>query len=350
MAQRFDAQRARLAGEAMRIAEGVGGIPGYRSAFAASLSGTLVYRSDPLNVPTQLTWVDRTGRLQGVAGKPERYRNPEISPDGTGAVMEVLDSQSGTPNIGYLVFKSGVMTLLTSDPGSDVYPVWSPEGHSIMFSSDRGGSGPQLYRTHLDGIGGEERVLQSSTAMIPMSWSGDLLVYQTRPVFKLGVLPLSNGGASRVFDESPFDQGEGQVSPSGRWLAYVSRNSSGTGDLPRAFQVYVQSFPMPGRKVRVPTNAAVSPRWSRDGRELFFYNGDGRLMAVPVTNDGGALEVGVATALFEPSLLGGPVPRIGFDQQYDVASDGRFLLNVPVEPVSDQSFTVVVNWTAGLTR
>ena len=355
MAQRFDAQRAQLAGEPVPIAQGVMGVPGDTSVFATSLSGTLVYLGDPLNVPTQLTWVDRTGRRLNVAGKPERYRNPEISPDGRGAVIEMVDSQSPAPDIFHLEFERGVMTRLTSDPGNDVNPVWSPDGHWIIFSSDRSGGLLQLYKMRVDGTGSEERVLESSTAMLPYSWApSGLLVYQSRPAFKMGVLQVSTGGAPHLLDESRMAQGAGQVSPDGRWLAYISPEArAGTGtasDLSRFWDVYVQSFPIPGRKVRISTNGAVSPRWSRDGRELFFYAGDGRLMAVPVKIDGAALKVGPATTLFEPSLLGGPIPQIDLRQQYDVAKDGRFLLNVPVEPVSDQSFTVVVNWTAGLTR
>ena len=89
-------------------------------------------------------------------------------------------------------------------------------------------------------------------------------------------------------------------------------------------------------QVRVSTNGASSPRWRRDGRELFFYDGDGRIMAVPVISDGAELTVGAATVLFETSLLGGLAPGIPLTHQFDVTSDGRFLLNVPVEPVNDR--------------
>jgi Tol biopolymer transport system component len=325
---------------------------GYGSAFATSLSGALVYRADPLRSPTQLTWVDRKGRRSGVVGRPERHRNPEISPDGTGVVMEVIDSWSPAPDIWHLDLTRGAMTRLTTDPANDFNPIWSPDGRWIVFSSDRGGTGPQLFRIHPDGTG-EERVLQSSTAMVANHWSrdGHLLVYQIRPAFKLGILPLSPAGAPRIFDGSRFDEAAGQVSPDGRWLAYISPEGgegTATGDLLRLWNVYVQTFPQPGGKVRVSTNGATSPRWSRDGRELFFYAGDGHLTTVPVTTDGAVLKVGAATALFEPGLLGGAVPQMGFKQQYDVAKNGTFLLNVPVEQVSDQSLTVVVNWQAAL--
>jgi len=325
---------------------------GYGSAFATSLSGTLVYSADPLRSPTQLTWVDRKGRRLSVVGRAERHRNPEISPDGRSAAMEVTDSWSPAPDIWHLDVTRGAMTRLTTDPGNDFNPIWSPDGQWIMFSSDRGGTGPQLFRIHPDGTG-ETRVLQPSAAMVPNSWTpdGHLLVYQSRPSFKLGILPLSNGGVPKPFDGSRFDEATGQVSPNGRWLAYMSPEGgegTATGDLLKLWNVYVQTFPQPGKKVRVSTNGATSPRWSRDGTELFFYAGDGHLTAVPVATDGAVLKVGAATALFEPGLLGGPVPQMGFKQQYDVSSDGNFLLNVPVENVSAQVFTVVVNWESAL--
>ena len=344
LAQPFDARRANLAGEPVLIAEGV-------SSFKTSPNGALVYLSDPLDVTTRLTWVDRTGRRLGVVGPPGRYRNPEISPDDTGAVMEVVGSGSTAPDIVYLEFGRGVLTRLTSDPANDDFPIWAPDGHEIIFSSDRTGVS-QLYRIRVDGTG-EERVLQSPTAINPYDWtSNGLLVFRSLPSYKLGVLPLTAGGVPREFDPSQrLASGSGQVSPSGHWIAYNSpRLNPETSDRRRLFNVFVQSFPVPGGgKVQVSANGGVSPRWSRDGRELFFYAGDGWLTAVPVTGDGAVLRLGPATALFDPSLLNGALPRIPLRQQYDVTRDGRFLLNVPLEHVSDQSFTVVVNWAAGLT-
>jgi Tol biopolymer transport system component len=348
MAQRFDAQRAALVGEAIPIVEGVmvAG-QGYDASFSASRNGSvLAYRSDPQKSPAQLTWVDRTGRPLGVVGKPGRYRNPELSPDGTSVALEVLDSQLKS-DVWRLELERGVMTRLTSDPGEDTFPVWSRDGRWVMFSSDRDDGVPKLYRIRADGIGGEELVYPSSTPMVAQSWglSGQPFVYQSRPAFNLGLLPLVGGGSPRLFDESRSGQGFGQVSPDGHWLAYAS-TEAGSG-----WDVYVQSFPLQGRgKWRISKDGGASPRWSRDGHEIFFYATDRRLMAVPVTSSGSGLEIGTAVSLFEASLLGGPPPLIPFKQQYDVTIDGRFLLSVPVEHVSDQSFTVVVDWTTALTR
>ena len=114
-------------------------------------------------------------------------------------------------------------------------------------------------------------------------------------------------------------------------------------------EVYVQSFPTAGAKWQVSKDGGYFPRWSRDGQELFYYAADGRLMAARVTGDA-ALDVGAPIPLFKPQLLNGPTVGIGLRAQYDVARDGRFLLNVPVGDAPPPPITVVLNWATGLKR
>ncbi len=157
-------------------------------------------------------------------------------------------------------------------------------------------------------------------------------------------MPLLGERTPHLFEQSRFTETVGQVSPDGRWLAYRS-NESGRNE------IYVQSFPAPGGgKWQISKDGGVDARWRRDGRELFYYASDGRLMAVLIKGDT-ALEVGAAVPLFEAHLLNGPNAGVGFKQQYDVARDGqRFLLNVPLEETASSPITIVVNWTAGLKK
>ena len=106
---------------------------------------------------------------------------------------------------------------------------------------------------------------------------------------------------------------------------------------------------MAGAKWQVSKGGGYFPRWSRDGKELFYYAGDGQLMAVRVTGDA-ALDIGVSVRLFAPQLLNGPNVGIGLRAQYDVARDGRFLLNVPAGDAPAPPITVVLNWATGLKR
>ncbi len=128
-----------------------------------------------------------------------------------------------------------------------------------------------------------------------------------------------------------------RFSPDGRYVAYVS-NESGQ------MEVYVQPFPEGGRKVTVSSNGGRQVRWSRDGKELFYVEGQ-TLVAVSVSS-GSSFSAGSATRLFEhPGLgLGAGI----LSAPYDVSADGqRFVVAEPLGEGADAtkpSIRVVQNW------
>ncbi len=135
------------------------------------------------------------------------------------------------------------------------------------------------------------------------------------------------GGAARPLLQTPFDESGLRLSPDGRFAAFVS-------DEPGRNEVYVAPFPRLGERVRVTQDGAYAPRWSRDGKELFYLTPDRKLVAVSVS------------ASSPPAL--GP-PRTLFTLQgpyrwpsYDVAPDGRFLAIVPESLATEQPLTVLV--------
>jgi hypothetical protein len=148
--------------------------------------------------------------------------------------------------------------------------------------------------------------------------------------------------------QSSFDEIEGQFSPDGRWLAYVS-NESGR------YEIYVRTFPEAGGKWRVSVAGGVQPRWRRDGHELFYVAPDTRLMAGPIrlASDKHTLERGTPVALFPTRLAtGGNIPAAGFQAraQYAVAADGRFLMNIAADEAVTSPINVVLNWQSALGR
>ncbi|MBI1954924.1 MAG: PD40 domain-containing protein [Acidobacteria bacterium] len=158
------------------------------------------------------------------------------------------------------------------------------------------------------------------------------------------MLPHSGERKPSIYFQSNFIETQAQISPDGRWLAYLS-NESGRDE------VYIQRFPTAGAKRQVSTNGGVQPRWRRDGKELFYMALDTKLMTVAVRGEE-ALEFGAPAPLFTMTTLGGASRNPMFRQQYDVTPDGqRFLLNVPTNRGSaSPTITVVTNWLAGLKK
>ena len=155
------------------------------------------------------------------------------------------------------------------------------------------------------------------------------------------VLPLDNEAKGyrepSPFVQTPFDESQAVFSPDGRWVAYQS-NEGGP------MEIYVQPFPGPGGKRQISNVGGGSPRWRRDGRELFYLSPDAKLMAVPIGAQGPMDEAGPPVPLFQTRLsgaLGGVAGNIR--PQYDVASDGRFLLNITNEETTSP-ITVILNW------
>lgn len=239
-------------------------------------------------------------------------------------------------------------TRFTFDPAIDNNAVWSPDGNRVAFRSNR--SGPfDLYERTASGTGVDQPLLTSPQFKMPLDWSPDgrfLLYHTVATSTDLWALPLTGDRKPFPVVQTPFTERNGQFSRDGRWVAYDS-NESGR------YEVYVQPFPGPGGKWQMSTTGGVTPRWRRDGRELFYVAPDGAIMAAPVriSTDGRALERGVPTRLFRVPIVFGGSPPDNVKQQYDVTPDGqRFLINVSSEEASVAPITVVLNWTAALEK
>ena len=243
-------------------------------------------------------------------------------------------------------------TRLTFDSSDDWLPLWSPDGAHIAFASQQRSGVPntcQLYLKPSDGTARERLILATPGDTHPNDFfpDGKSLLYDTRDAVTkqdLWVLPLSAQAKPIPFLRTIFNEGQGQVSPNGGWIAYTS-DESGT------WEVYVQPFPPTGGKWQISTRGGAEPRWSRDGKDLFFIGGDRALMMTSVSVRGSGLEVGTAVALFDMPILGPLAGRTAWQKYYAVASDGqRFLIKTGDEETSSSPLTVVVNWTSALGR
>ena len=224
-------------------------------------------------------------------------------------------------------------------------PAWSADGKDLYFVL--GTRGASLNRKAVDGNRPAETLRRSGTSDGPLlaggtpmdsTPDGRFLVFSVegnRTAIDLWLQPLAAGAKAIPLIQQDFDQSDGRPSPDGRWLAYVS-NESGIDEvfLSPLTRDPATGVPVVGSKVLVSSGGGMSPRWRKDGREL-FYHSSGAVMAVTVD----AAAVGTPTELFR-------VP--GIQREWSVSADGqRFLVAAPVRQ-SAPTFTVVVNWQSAL--
>jgi Tol biopolymer transport system component len=243
---------------------------------------------------------------------------------------------------------TGTNTRTTFNTGYDGTPVLAPDGRQLAYASFRDGAALPYERT-TDGTGGESLFFPYGNDAYPNDWSRDgrWVIYSMRKTETgadndLWVVPIDGGRAGKPvpYLVAPARQQQAQFSPDGRFVAYGS-DSSGT------FEIYVQPFPDPSQgKWMVSNGGGSEPRWSRDGKELFYFSGQ-KLMAVPVSVKP-TFSYGPAVALFEAPVQPG---YTNDSHRWQVAPDGkRFLLLTPETKAQGSPIDVLVNWPALLKK
>jgi len=318
--------------------------------FSFSESGRLAYVTAENSVTEYpIVWVNRKGATTSLLTQPGTYADPRLSPDGKRLAMTVL--RGGNWDIWVYDLERGVPTRLTFDDAAETEQVWSPDGRDLIFSSDKDGT-DNLYRKRADGSGEIERLTESDQAQWASSWSRDgrhVVLTSSRSGFDLEVLPLEGERKLQTFLSTPFREADAVFSPDGRWLAYAS-NESGR------LEVYVRPHPQAGGRWQVSDGGGAYPRWSRDGREL-FYRIDTGVMAASIEAVGATLRVGKAHVVFEGPFRGGTT-GLGIGgysfADYDVAPDGQRFVMFPAASGTNRAehphVTLVTHWFEELAR
>ncbi len=297
---------------------------------AVSRNGTLVYA--PGNPGKRsLVWVDRDGKVEPAEKDQGLYRDLALSPDGTKAVVRrgvdlwIDDLQRGTRN------------RLTVPNSDNSQPLWSRDGTTIFFGSNRGGDW-DIYSAPADGSHQEESFFERPYDQFPQSIlaDGTLIYSELNPKTGVELWVRSPDGKMSPLRVTSFTEDSGVFSPEAagapRRVAYISDESGRN-------EVYVQSYPSGANRIVVSSGGGVSPHWSPDGRELFYVS-SGSLMAVPIQKDGSA---GAPHKLFDQSnlLLADPPFRT-----FDVSPDGKKFLMIRRDPGSvPNQLNVILNWS-----
>ena len=346
MAQPFDTRHLALTGNAVPIADHVLFSGGQSfGVFSVSQNGVLALQAGDASV-NQLSWFDRTGKqLNVISGdrEPTLVIGPRLSPNGRKLAATIFGFGSSHGDIWLYDLSRDVRTRFTFESGAVTAPVWSPDGSQVAYGADRQGY-PGIYARASSGTGDDVTLLEGP-ALFPTSWSPDgrFLAYfrtdQSAPVSRrqIWILPLFGDRKPFPFLPSAFDERTPEFSPDGRWIAYES-NESGT------FQIYVSAFPGAETKVQVSSSGGLAPAWRADGKELFYLDPTGRLMAVEVKPIGGRLELGTPRLLFQTHAASpGAHP-------FDVSNTADRFLITTTGNVNPSPITLVFNWTAALKK
>ena len=316
---------------------------------SVSDDGTLVYGiADDLH---RLVWVTRDGRIDGTIGQPQGVIwEPTLSPDGRFVAVQGHEPES--IDIYVHDVERGTKTRLTFDPTLDDEPAWSPDGQRLVFTSLRLTGSHDLFIMNVDGTGEIEPLVTGPSLEHAPNWSRDgrYIAYHVQPPGMNGrdvwYLDLEDPDNPMPFLQAPFEELVPQMSPDGRHLAYQS-NEQGRWD------VFIVDFPAGGGKRQVSVDGGMHPRWSPDGAELFYVEGD-TVMAVAVTTEP-ELRLGEPERLFTGADLDlqlNPGFRPDFPN-YNVGLDGeRFIAvqSMTIEGRMGSRIVVVQNWSEELQR
>ena len=347
MAQPFDLRSLQLSGEATPLTDAVGssydgsGVVTARKAFTVSQHGLLIVDPVATRLDSHLVWVDRAGGSPRMIEALNDVSTVRLSADGQRFVTARRESQLGNADVWVSAAAGDRPDRFTFDGGNDSFPVWSPDGSQIVWSSNREGI-YNLYRKSSSGTGNEEVLLSSPAYKFPTDWTADgthLIFRQVDPVtrYDLWALPTAAGGKPFPLLKTEANEAAAVVSPDGKWLAYSSDESG-------RYEVYVQSFPGGGGKRQMSSIGGNGPVWRGDGRELYFHAADGNLMAIPLAADGAI--AGTPAALFAFPAGGSLITPY-----YSVTPDGRrFLLSQLIHHGRETPLTVLVDWPTKLRR
>jgi serine/threonine protein kinase len=339
----IDSSRMEVAGSPVPLQEGVvtSTLTSGGAEYDVTESGLLVYVPGNLKPPVRsLQWVDRAGVAKTLPAPARVYSSPSFSRDGKQAAMQINDD--GVAAIWIYEFARNTLTRLTFDPNSRTIPLWSGDGRRVIYGVRLATAS---FRSKLADGSGEEEILSgkefTDPGAAPQSASpdGKTLLFGATPAGRQAIYALSLDGTNSIhpFLQSSFNFSSAHFSPDGRWVAYMTDETGRR-------QIYVQPFPGPGGKWLISAEEGQYPRWSRNGREIFFVSGD-KLMSVDVETQP-AFKVGTPHPLFSTS---GYLVGAG---NYDVAPDGQHFLMIRQEEAaaSPKELNVILNWSEELKR
>jgi dipeptidyl aminopeptidase/acylaminoacyl peptidase len=273
----FDPRRLALTGGADSVLASIANTTSGIADFAIG-GGTLAALAAPTE--RRATWADGVD-----AGAIARLSSIAISPDSRRAAGVLIEGTSS--DIWIADLPAGALTRMTYG-GVNVSPAWSPDGARLFFAT-RSSTGAFAIasrrideRTITKVAAGDSHLFPSSIAP-----DGRIAVTTTSGAHTaVGIVP-AGGGAVQLLQSAPFDEGAPVFSPDGHWLA-IESSESGRREI-------VARDPGGEARVAISTDGGTRPRWSADGRTIYF-EADGRAMRAAFDPDRGVARAPEAVA------------------------------------------------------
>jgi Tol biopolymer transport system component len=341
MAKPFNIQSFQTMGDAVPIAEDVQFASiSAKASFSVSANGLLVFQTKSYSKQSGLSLRQRkTNTSKRITREKSVYNDVRFSPDEKWMVVSLLDAQTGNTDLWLYEFNREIWTRFTFDPNSQRWPIWSPDGRNVVYSSLYENSKFSLLIKAADGSTIEKVLLKDENDNVANHWSADgkFIIYERRDKRStdLWILPTTGDSKPFPFLQTEFNEYGASFSPDGRWVAYTS-NESGRNE------VYVRPFPGPGGKSQVSVSGGFYPKWRSDGKEI-FYNIRNNTQATEISLGPSSIEVGVTREIFTSQT--GPS-----NNSFDVTRDGQRFLFVDGESENFSPLTLVVNWPEELKK
>lgn len=290
-------------------------------------------------------WVDRQGQFEVLPmAMPRNYGDARISPNENWIAFTIQDGLNS--DIWIYDLTRHTLNPLTSG-GYSGLPIWSPDGESLLFGSYQARR-PQLFKQRVSSSGepvlcatledppGAPIACSPDGSKVLVSWSDPEHPMWDDDIYVLFLDEQNQKIQSQPFIQRNHNQRHGIWSPDGRWIAYASDETG-------RWEVYVEPYPGPGPKTMVSTEGGFQPVWAQDGKELFFRSKD-KMMSAAVEMEP-AFRVIKCEVLFEGTYLS----RVN-RRDFDVASDGRFLMIREPEESAPLGIHITLNWFEELKR
>ena len=318
----FDLDRLELVGDAVPVVQGVGVRGNGSASFSVSANGTLAYVPAVEAPARTLVWVDRQGRETAITGSPGPYFAPRLSPDSQKIMLSYRTN--ATEDIWQHDIARQVTEPFVTEAASEWLAVWGADSDRVLFTSRR--AGPfHLYAKRVNGLGSVDRIGSNVSVPFGRTADGSGVIYQSKGD-SISLLTIATGSSSVLWTEDAVL--DGRFSPDGNRIVYSAAT-------PRGIQIWIRPYPaVNSNRWRIASDGGLSPRWSPDGRTIFYRRG-AQTMAVHVGN-GATPTPSTPEVLFQGPYL----------EDCDIAPDGRFLMiKEPASlPPPERRIVVVLNW------